>query len=162
MMSVWYYLPLSLYSFWWIGSSIGVWSEFACSWDWSFGYALFGSVCSGLLLIFLLSYLSFSYWFLGSSSYVVEYVYCKYFLCPMAFGIHIFIDIPKVDPCGSVRIIYSTSYWDFLFFVSHVEIGAPFCPYSPTKTPLRYWLCRVGQGLWKFLAYIGAGTFGVT
>lgn len=47
----------------------------------------------------------------------------------MAFGVHIFSDIPKVNPCESIGIIDSTSYRDLVFLISEAELAASFCRY---------------------------------
>lgn len=78
-------------------------------------------------------------------------MYCKYFILSKAFGTHIFNDIPKVNPCGSIRILCNLAQVS-LFFIIDVDIVASFCRHVSTKALLRYWLCRVGQGLLKFLA----------
>lgn len=157
--NIWYYLPFPLHSAWWAWSSIVLCSEFAFSWYWPFGYPLEKGLFRSFAL-FLLGCLSFSHWFVGSSSYVVGYLYCSCLLPSVAFGVHIFSDIPKVNPYENIEIIDSTLYMDLLFFVSDAQLAASFCHYWPRKALLEYWSCRVGQGLLKFLAYRGAGTFG--
>ena len=89
-------------------------------------------------------------------------MHCTYFLPSIAFDVHTFSDIPEVNPHESSRIICNTLHGDLLFFVSDIEVGAAFFQYLSTKALLRYWLCRMGQGLLKFSVYVGVGTFEIT
>lgn len=77
--------------------------------------------------------------------------YCSNFFLSKAFGIHNFNDIPQGNPCESIRILCDLAQVS-LFFISDVGVGASFRQYESAKALLRYWLCRVGQGLLKFLA----------
>lgn len=108
----------------------------------------------GLPVFFLLVYRKLFIYCYNTTIYVLQII------SPLkAFDVHTFSDIPKVNLCGSVRILYCALHKDLLFFVSSVDIGASFCQYSFTKAMLGYWSCRVTQGLLKFLAYLGAGIF---
>lgn len=114
----------------------------------------FRSFLSVFLLSFLSGCLSFSHWFVGSSLHDVECTYCKCFLPSVAYGVHVFSDIPKVCPCESTEVIHSPWHRGLLFFASDVEVGASFCQYSHTRAPLGCWLYKVERGLSKFLAHL--------
>jgi len=92
--SIWYALPVPSYSLWWAWSSVVLCYAFAFSWYWPFRYPL-GKGLFRSFALFLLGCLSFSHWFVGSSSYIVGYLYCRYFLPSVAFGVHVFSDIPQ-------------------------------------------------------------------
>lgn len=91
--------------------------------------------------------------------YDVECTYCKCFLPSIAYGVHVFSDIPKVSPCESTEVIYSPWHRGLLF-ASDVEVGASFCQYSHTRAPLGCWLYKWNgdsQSSWHI--YLVVGTF---
>lgn len=76
--SIWYYLPFSLYYFWWVYGNI----RFKCAfqWDGPFGYLLLQSGLSTSFAHFSVVFSPVvSHCFVGSSLYIVQYMYCQYF-----------------------------------------------------------------------------------
>lgn len=79
---------------------------------------------------------------------MVEYMYCRYFIPSKPFGGHLFNDTPRltgVEALGLSVVLCTGSF----VFIGDVDVGA-----SPTEALLGYWLSRVGQGRWKYLAYL--------
>lgn len=68
-------------------------------------------------LFFLLDCRSFSYWFIGSSSYPVEAMNCTYLLPSTTFGVCILSDLVEVNPRESIRVICSTLHGNLSLLV---------------------------------------------
>lgn len=104
------------------------------------------TVCLHLLLIFLL-FFPVIFTLLCRQFFIYCLIYILLIFCLLSsFSICVFSDIPWVNPCESIGIVYSTLHKDILFFVSYVEVGATLIK-SSVKEPLGYWLWRVRQGL---------------